>query len=116
MKKLLVASLLLFSHAAFAEDIYTPVKIKQNSAIDPVLDPSGYASQVAYVNGVISSILTVQNAAITGKYVCQPLTGLTAQNVKEAFAAMDPTTYANNNDGGVVYIFSALAAKFPCAK
>ena len=115
MKKALLLGLLVLAQSAFADDAFTPAKIKQNASLDPDLNAIGSATEVSYVTGVVNSMLALQNNNLAPRLLCFPAT-VQAVDVKNAILAADATTFANTNEGGVIFIASTLVNKFPCTQ
>lgn len=115
MKKALLLGLLVLAQSAFADDAFTPAKIKQNATLDPDLNAVGSATEVSYVTGVINSMLALQNANITPRLLCFPAT-VQAVDVKNAILAADATAFPATNDGGIAFIATTLVNKFPCTQ
>lgn len=118
--KNIIASLLIFtgcclmSVSAIGADANTPTNIRANANIDLFSNSIGYTMQASYATGVLATIETIQNYNIIGKLLCIPASGVTTGNMKDAINALDPAQFPNSNDGGIVYIYEALVAKYPC--
>jgi hypothetical protein len=106
--------LCLISIPVIGADANTPRNIRTNANVDILTNSTTYTIQASYTTGVRATIETIQNYGIIGKAICLPTSGLTIGNMKDAINALDPAKFPDTNDGGVVYIYSALAAKFPC--
>lgn len=108
------ASGCLISMSAIGGDAYTPKNIQKDVNIDLFIDNIGYAMQSSYLAGVTATIATIQNYGIIGKAICLPDSGFTIGMMQDAINALDPAPFPDTNDGGIVYVYSALAAKYPC--
>ena len=111
---LLLAGGFFIAMPAFSADANTPIRIRQNVDIDLFENNIGWAMQSSYLTGVGLTIETIQNYGIIEKTICLPGGSINIGEFARAIRALDPAPFPDSNDGGVVYIYSALAAKYPC--
>ena len=109
MKFLIVLALFL-SQAAYADEFYTPTLIKSDANADMFDQNFQFARGVHYADGVVRSIKTIQNLGFVPKLICFPV----GPNIKSAVNALDPAGFPNTDEGGTMYIYYALLAKYPC--
>ena len=110
---LLLTSSFLISFTAAAADVYTPNRVRANVDIDLFDDNIGYAMQSSYLAGVRLTIETVQNYGFVPRNVCLPKS-LTIGEMASAIRSTDPSVFPDTNDGGVVYVYTALFNAYPC--
>jgi len=111
--KFLAVILLFLSQSAFAADGWTPKLIKEYVNAD-VFTQGGIPMTMGlyYSTGVMNSIKTVQNLGLAPTSICIPETG--PVSIKDAINAVDPAGFPDTTQGGTMYIYSALLAKYPC--
>lgn len=108
--KFLIPLALFLSQAAYADDFFTPQQIKKDINADVFANPTGFAMGYGYVNGVINSIKTIQNLNLVSREIC--LNG--PYDAKAALNAMNISSFPATNEGGTMFIYSALLAKYHC--
>lgn len=109
---LLLSGGFFISMPSIAEDFHKPRDIRADVDIDLFEDHIGHAIQTGYAWGVQNTIKTIQNYGIIERSICFPSDG--SVDFSAAIRALDPAPFPDSNDGGVVYIYTALAAKYPC--
>ena len=112
MKRLIVALMLLLSSTAFAEDGWTPRKVREAANIDLFSNQVGYTIASGWFTGAAMAISTMQNLGFLGMDICMPAVSM--GNFKLAVNSLDPTGLPETNDWGLIYLWYALANKFPC--
>ena len=110
--KFLIVLVLFLSQAAYADDYYTPQQLKKDVDVDALFfsSPTTLAQGLGYVDGVVNSIKTMQNLGLVPRQLC--ING--GYNAKAVLNAMDIAPFAATNQGGTMFIYYAMLAKYPC--
>lgn len=108
--KFLIALTLFLSQAAYADEFYTPALIKSDANADMFDQSFQFGRGTYYAAGVVRSIKTVQNLGFVPKLIYFPA----GPDIKAAVNALDPAGFPNTDEGGTMYIYYALLAKYPC--
>lgn len=96
---------------ALGTELFTPGFIREVVNHPPSADAVKYL--MFYYMGAQATITTIQNYQIIQKTVCAA-DQLPIQDFANAINALSPSGFPETADGGIVYIYSALAAKYPC--
>lgn len=107
---LFIGLALFLSLAAHAGEFYTPTLIKSDANADMFDQSFQFARGVHYADGIVRAINTVQNLGFVPKLICFT----TGPNIKAAVNALDPAGFPNTDQGGTMFIYYALLAKYPC--